>query len=92
MSKTIIIYWMRGTWKSSVWIKLAEKLNYKFIDLDKYIAEKNNLELPEFIEKNWWDFFRNEESKCLKEVLSNNLGYPQGAPLQNISWKIISLW
>jgi len=92
MSKTIILYWMRGTGKSSVWKELSEKLNFDFIDLDKYIAEKNNLDLSKFIDKVGWDKFRDEENKCLKEVLANNLGYPQGAPLQNISGKIISLW
>jgi shikimate kinase len=62
---------------------LAEKLNYNFIDLDVFISEKNNCKLQDFIEKNGWENFREEEYNCLKEILQNNSGYPQGVPLQN---------
>jgi shikimate kinase len=48
---------------------LAEKLNYIFIDLDVFIAEKNNCKLLDFIEKNGWENFREEEHNCLKEIL-----------------------
>jgi len=39
--QNIILYWMRWTWKSAIWKQLADSLWYNFIDLDKYIEEKN---------------------------------------------------
>jgi len=67
--KNIILYWMRWTWKSAIWKKIADSLWYNFIDLDKYISEKNNEKLSDFIEKNGWEKFRDEEYNYLKDVL-----------------------
>ncbi len=82
---TIILYWMRGTWKSTVGKELAERLKCNFLDLDNFIAEKNNQKLSDYIESVWWDEFRDEEHRCLKEVLE---GWIQGSSLH----KVISLW
>ena len=77
--ETIILSWMRGTGKSTIWKILSEKLWFSFIDLDKYI-EKKVLNLNDYINENWWESFRDLEHKILKEVL-------------NIKWKkVISLW
>jgi shikimate kinase len=63
--------------------------------LDKYIEEKNNIKLSDFIEKNGWENFREEENICLKEILKgkqNITHHPSGASLENGSkGKIISL-
>ena len=67
----IILYWMRWTWKSSLWKLLSIKLNKNFIDLDKYIIEKI-WDITEYVTKNSWDDFRDMEHKYLKEVLENN--------------------
>lgn len=67
----IILYWMRWTWKSSLWKLLSIKLNKNFIDLDKYIIEKI-WDITEYVAKNSWDDFRDMEHKYLKEVLENN--------------------
>lgn len=78
--KNYIIYWMRGVWKTFYWKKVANILWINFIDLDKYMEEKVWEKLFEYIERNWWDKFRDLENKTLKEVL--NLDED----------KIISLW
>ena len=80
--KTIILYWMRWTGKSTVWRKLAWKLGYTFLDLDVFISEENHQNLAEYITKVWWDEFRNEEHRCLKEALKQ----------ENTEWRVISLW
>ncbi|MCD5380527.1 type I 3-dehydroquinate dehydratase [Candidatus Gracilibacteria bacterium] len=67
--KTIILYGMRGTGKSTVGKDLASDLAYSFLDLDNFIAEKNAKALPDFIESEGWDSFRDEEHRCLQEVL-----------------------
>ena len=93
--QNIILYWMRWTWKSSIWRELAEKLNYNFIDLDVFISEKNNLNLSEFIENVGWEKFREEEYNCLKEILKgkqNIIPHPSGAPFNTKESKSINIW
>lgn len=69
--KNIIIYGMRWTWKSTIWKLLAKKLNKNFVDLDFYITNKINATIDQFVKENWWDKFRDNEYKSLKEVLEN---------------------
>ncbi len=77
--ETIILSWMRWTWKTTIWLSISQKIWAIFIDLDKYI-EKKVWNINNYINENWWESFRNLEHKILKEVLK-------------ISWKkIISLW
>ncbi len=78
----VILYGMRGTWKSTVWKLLAKELGYDFLDLDNFIAEQNKRKLSEYIESEWWDEFRDEEHRCLKEVLEQD----------DNEWRVISLW
>ena len=80
--KTIILYWMRWTGKSTVWKLLAKDLSYSFLDLDTFISKKNNQKLSDYINQVWWDEFRNEEYRCLQEVLE----------LENDDWRVIALW
>lgn len=81
--QNIVLYWMMGSGKSTIWKELAKKLNYTFIDLDQYIKDKIWVnKLPEYIEKVWWDEFRDEEHRRLKEVLKK---------ISNKKY-IISLW
>lgn len=78
--KNIIIYWMRWSWKSTIWKLLSEKLNKTFIDLDKYIESKLNLKLRKYIQDNSWEDFRKLENKYLNEIFENNSDF------------ILSLW
>jgi 3-dehydroquinate dehydratase type I len=78
--KNIIIYWMRWTWKTTVWRELWKRLNKEFIDLDTYIEEKVSEKLFLYIKNNWWEKFRDIEHESLKELLDNKKD------------SIISLW
>lgn len=78
--KNIVIYWMRWTWKSSIWKILSREIGIDFIDLDLYISQKIWQDLSSFIKTNWWDEFRNIEYKYLNELLNN------------VNNSIISLW
>lgn len=71
--KNIILYGMRGTWKSTIWKILSQKLNKNFVDLDKYIT-KQIWNTQEYVKIYWWDNFRDIEHKYLKEILENNSG------------------
>jgi len=78
--KNIIIYWMRWTWKSTIWKLISQKLKYDFFDLDKSIEEYLWEKLSTFIDKNWWEKFREIENIVLIEILNINID------------KVISLW
>ena len=66
---------MPGTGKSSVGKNVAKLLDFNFIDLDKLIEKKSDSTITEIWQKFGEDYFRNLESKTLKEisVLQNTL-------------------
>lgn len=78
--KNIILYWMRWTWKSTIWKNLSHKMKYEFFDLDKSIEDFVWEQLNTYIDKNWWEKFREIENKVLVEILNLKID------------KIISLW
>ena len=68
----IIILGYMGSGKSIIGRELSLKVNKKFIDLDSYIEEKEKDLISNIFEKNGDLYFRKQESKYLKEILSNN--------------------
>ena len=68
----IIILGYMGTGKSIIGRELSLKVNKKFIDLDSYIEEKEKDSISNIFQKNGDLYFRKQESKYLKEILSNN--------------------
>lgn len=71
-SRNIILIGMRGSGKTIVAKLLAQKLNKQCVELDEIIVKKVGLTIPEIVEKNGWDFFRNKESEVVKEISSRN--------------------
>jgi len=61
-----------GSGKSTFGKKLANKLNYKFIDLDNYIEDKYNTTIREIFETRSEDYFRKIEHESLLEAIKNN--------------------
>lgn len=68
----IIILGYMGSGKSIIGRELSLKVNKKFIDLDSYIEEKEKDSISNIFQKNGDLYFRKQESKYLKETLSNN--------------------
>lgn len=64
----IYLIGMPGCGKSSVGKKLAEKLNYKFYDLDTEIEKEAMMFIPEIFDKFGEEFFRILESKVLDKM------------------------
>jgi shikimate kinase len=56
--------------KTSVGKILAEKLSYKFIDLDDFIEEKENATVKEVFSSKGEIYFRKVETQYLKELLA----------------------
>lgn len=69
MSKIVLIGF-RTTGKTSVGKALAEKLNWKFLDLDEEIQKRTQKSIKEIVEESGWETFRNFERKFLEEILN----------------------
>jgi len=55
--------------KSSIGKKLAKKLNLPFIDLDEYIANKENLSISDIFRTKGEIYFRKKETAYLNQLL-----------------------
>lgn len=64
----ITLIGMAGVGKSFVGQKLAERLNYKFIDVDEIIEEKTNKKLQEIINKEGDEKFIKIEGKTVLDL------------------------
>jgi shikimate kinase len=56
--------------KSLIGKKLAQVLNYKFIDLDDYIENEEHLSISEIFKNKGEIYFRKREHEILKNILS----------------------
>ena len=68
----IIILGYMGSGKSIIGRELSLKVNKKFIDLDSYIEKKEKDSISNIFQNKGDLYFRNQESKYLKEILNNN--------------------
>lgn len=65
----IVLIGYMASGKTSVGKKLANKLNYDFIDLDDFIEEKENLSVSEVFKSKGEVYFRKQETVYLNQVL-----------------------
>lgn len=66
----IILHGFRASGKSTVGKLLADKLNWQFIDLDKYLEQKAVMSITEITHNGRdWNLMRQLEQQALKEVL-----------------------
>ncbi|MFO8018769.1 MAG: shikimate kinase [Promethearchaeia archaeon] len=68
-ANSITLIGMPGSGKTTIGQKIAQKLQYKFIDTDDYIVEKENMELQQIINKEGIDAFCEIEEKRVLELL-----------------------
>ncbi|SHG66855.1 shikimate kinase [Thermosyntropha lipolytica DSM 11003] len=69
MEKNIVLIGFMGTGKSSIGIKLAEKLNMKFVDMDREIEKLTGMTVAELFRRHGEIRFRSEE-KLMAQKLS----------------------
>jgi shikimate kinase len=69
LSKIYIIGFM-GSGKSTTGKKLASRLSWSFIDLDKRIEETAGIKIPEIFSEKGESFFRTIESETLRNLVS----------------------
>lgn len=58
-----------GVGKTTIASELAKSLNYKWIDMDKMIEEKQKMTISEIFNQYGEDYFRKLEHETLKEVV-----------------------
>ena len=66
--QNIVLIGMPSCGKSTVGKKLAKKLNRSFFDTDELIEKEANMEISHIFSKFGEEYFRNMESKVIKEV------------------------
>ena len=58
--------------KTTIGKALAEKMNFRFIDLDQYIENKEAMSVPEIFRLKGEIYFRKIETLCLIELIDSN--------------------
>lgn len=58
----------RGSGKTTIGKKLAEKTGYQFIDTDKLIFEHAGMSIADIVQQQGWDYFRQLESQILASI------------------------
>lgn len=71
MQKVILIGYM-GVGKTTIARFLAQKMNLKWVDLDKIIEEKMNLSIKELFQQKGEIYFRKIEHEIFKELVKKN--------------------
>ncbi len=67
---SIFLVGMMGSWKSTVGKRLAEKINFNFIDIDDEIEHKTSSLIEDIFKNDGEAHFRKLESKVLREKAS----------------------
>ena len=67
----IILMGYMGSGKSTLGKALANAKNIPFIDLDDYIAERENSSIPHIFKTKGEIYFRKKEAEYLQELLQN---------------------
>tara|TARA_Y100000589_G_C26843157_1_gene502811 strand:+ start:76 stop:633 length:558 start_codon:yes stop_codon:yes gene_type:complete len=67
--RSIFLIGMMGSGKSITGSKLAQYLNYKYIDVDNLIEQVSHKSINSIFEDNGEQFFRDIEKKCLQEIV-----------------------
>lgn len=65
--KNIVLIGMPGCGKTTIGEELAKKLEIKFVDVDKFIEEKNHKTIPQLFEQGE-ECFRKLESEAIREL------------------------
>lgn len=89
----IILIGYMASGKSSIGKRLAKKLNYKLVDLDDYIEDKENMSVSKIFKKKGEVYFRKQESHYLKKLLKKDknmiLAVGGGTPCYSDNMKLI---
>ena len=90
----IVLIGYMGSGKSLIGSHLAKKMNYKYIDLDKYIEINEGCSISKIFDDSGDIYFRKIESQFLSDCLLNNsniiLSVGGGTPCYNNNMSLIN--
>jgi shikimate kinase len=69
--KNIVLIGMPACGKSTIGYWLSKKINYPFVDVDRYLEEKENRIISDIFSNEGEEYFRELETKYLKELSEN---------------------
>ena len=70
--KNIVLIGMPACGKSTIGYWLSKKINYPFVDVDRYLEEKENRVISDIFSNEGEEYFRELETKYLKELSEKN--------------------
>ena len=70
----IVLIGYRGSGKSAVGRRLAERLGRPFLDVDALIEKRQKVSIQELVESSGWAHFREVEKKIIDEVSRRDSG------------------
>jgi shikimate kinase len=68
----VVLMGYMGSGKSTIGKELATVLNYRFLDLDEYIIQKENSSVSDIFKTNGEIYFRKKETEYLKELIDSS--------------------
>ncbi len=68
LPRNLVLVGYRGTGKSTVGLRLAERLSWQRVSLDEELVRREGRSIPALVEAVGWDGFRERESALVLEV------------------------
>ncbi len=69
MKESVYLIGGRAVGKSSIGVKLAQKLGYEFLDTDILITDRCGCSVAEIVAREGWPAFRDYEQQALQQLL-----------------------
>jgi len=93
MNNNIVLIGFMGCGKTTVGQELAQRLNYKFLDTDQYIEEKEGTTIRNIFSEKGEVYFRNLETSTLKDLVEETkesvVSSGGGLPLRQENAKLL---
>jgi len=68
----IVLFGLRCVGKSTVGLRLSDITDRVFFDTDSIIEKRESKSIPEIINENGWEYFRNKEKEVIRDVSKEN--------------------
>jgi shikimate kinase len=68
----LVLIGYRGSGKSAVGRRLADRLKMKFVDTDDLIEERQGIAITDIVKSHGWGHFRKLEASIIKEISNGN--------------------
>lgn len=68
----LVLIGYRGTGKSTIGELLADELNLRYVSLDHEIVVRAGMSIPEIVDQESWDYFRDLEEEVVGKFASRN--------------------